>query len=252
MTDLNAAPPPVLSGVQQNWALRFFARAFNATLVLLLISLASHAADVPGKRVLILGDSHLCGPTGQRLFETMQARGLSVSLYCGVSSAANHWVHAKAPGNFKCQKRNNSDTQLSRCQNGGDYLPLQDILNQGPFDLALVGLGTNSLLYKQIDKDYVDLAKKISIRAKTCRWIGPPHLREDQRRGYRSGAVAKLESRLDMFYTSLAELNTNCPIIDSRAGTAKGLSAGETTDGIHRTQAAGTAWADLIVNEIFP
>ncbi|GEM_PF-2890422 len=224
----------------------------KTALALLFFSCFSLAADLPGKRVLILGDSHLCGPTGTRLFESMRARGLSVWLYCGVSSAASHWIQGEAPGNFKCQKRNGLDSRLSYCQDKGAYIPLQDILNNGPFDLAVVGLGTNSLFYKQIDKDYVELAKKISAHSNSCRWVGPPHLREDQRRGYGHGAVAKLESRLDMFYASMTEINSYCSLIDSRPNTLKGLTAGETTDGIHRTHAAGAAWADTILKEIFP
>lgn len=225
---------------------------FKTLLTLLIFTSFSLAADLAGKRVLILGDSHLCGPTGNRLFESMQMRGLSVWLYCGVSSAANHWIRAEAPGNFKCQKRNGTETRLSFCHDKGAYIPLNTILNNGPFDLAIVGLGTNSLFYKQIDKDYVDLAKKISAHSKSCRWVGPPHLREDQRRGYGQGAVAKLESRLDMFYASMTEISAHCSLIDSRPGTRKGLTAGETTDGIHRTQSAGLAWADTILKEIFP
>lgn len=224
----------------------------KTTLVFILLALSTLAAETPGKRVLILGDSHLCGPTGSHLFEALQSRGVSVWLYCGVSSAATHWINATNPGNFKCQTRHDTDNRLSDCLDKGRYLPLQDILNKGPFDLAIVGLGTNSLLYKQIDKDYVYLAKKISASTTTCRWIGPPHLREDQRRAYGAGAVAKLESRLDMFYASMKAIESYCAIIDSRATTAKGLTAGETTDGIHRTNSAGAAWAELVLKQIYP
>ncbi|OYZ24227.1 MAG: hypothetical protein B7Y39_02035 [Bdellovibrio sp. 28-41-41] len=202
------------------------------------------------KSVLIIGDSHACGSTGKTLFDSYLGKNFRVSLYCGVSSHPYHWIHGEAPKGFICQSRTGEGDKLSKCSEGGNYIPLQSILSKGPWDKVIAIMGTNSLNNHVADKNYDELSKDLQAVSSKCFWISPPNLRVDQAKAKKNG-ITKLQNNQDEFYNSLTtSVAKNCTLLDSRNYTTLGSAAAETSDGIHRTISAGQSWGSQLFDEI--
>lgn len=210
------------------------------------------------KSVFILGDSHLCGPFGRRTYEDLSDKGYRVTLFCGVSSQARNWVLGKAPDGFKCKIRGPDSKKLTNCLGSGKYYSMSDLTNEAiklnlgsKFDMSFIVLGTNSLSFSFLEKDSLLLIKSLKRISSKCVWVGPPHLREDQKKGFRVGVVQRLDSRLDLYYQNLVEqIKSECAVVDSREFTTQNLEGGQTTDGIHRTKKAGEFWAKSVLKRI--
>lgn len=203
------------------------------------------------KSILILGDSHSCGPAGRFLYDRLFEQGHAVKLYCGVSSRPSHWIEAQAPKGFKCEFKSKLQSRLEPCSSAGNYIPLNTILGTERWDQIIAVFGTNSLIFGKADDAYRELAVMLKNHSKSCVWVGPPNLREDQRRGFKKGVIQKLQDRQNHFYSSLqGSVAPACSVLDSRDLTQLLSIGSETTDGIHRTQAAGYAWGRQILDRL--
>lgn len=220
------------------------ARLLVALFLLTAPALASAA------EVLIVGDSHTCGAFGPELARLRAKSGDRVTLYCASSSAPRHWVNAPESEGLRCLTSVNG-ASLAKCSGTGALPPLATLFEQDKYEEIVVALGTNSLAKPAATPDYLVMAKAAAKSGARCRWIGPPHLRPDQAKGFNPKSLKKLEGNLDSFYESLvADLGGECTIIDSRPVSKLGAPAGATSDGVHRGVAAGKAWANALASEI--
>lgn len=209
--------------------------------------LTSIFAGANTQPLLIIGDSLTCGPFGKQLFEQMNTGGRSVTLYCAVSSAPSHWVKGKTPKGQKCQTRSTAKPDLSPCEPSGQVPKLDSLLSRHPGAEVIVALGTNSLLDKKADANYKLMSDAVAAQGRGCKWIGPPHLNPSQSRGFPAGRLSSMEGNLSGFYESLqTSVGSSCELIDSRAATQSGTPGHQTTDGVHRTEDAGIAWAQSL------
>lgn len=206
----------------------------------MFFALSAHADNL-----LVIGDSHSCGAFGYRLFSNLVQRGHSVTVYCMESSAPKHWINGERPGSKICQEMN--QTRFTPCDGTGEPPNLGTLLDRHPGAKVIIALGTNSLSGTSAGVYYEEMVSTIRESGRACDWIGPPNLQPAGRKK----AIQTMQSNLPAFYTSLHDVTVpTCNLIDSRGATAPGTEGNATSDGIHRTAAAGTYWADLITTQL--
>ncbi len=237
-----------LKFVDQMAKFPFMKNAYVAFLLLfslattLVTPLAAEAANV-----LVIGDSLTCGSFGKQVLRNLTARGDRVTLFCTVSSAPIHWLEGRNPQGFTCKTMTSEKPAAENCGPEGITPKLDDVLAQFDAPLVIVALGTNTLYSGRADATYRRMAQTIAANQRRCLWVGPPRMNESESKGYPKGRVGELDTKLTTFYPSLSQVtNTFCKVIDSRAATAPGTPGIHTTDGIHRTGAAGIFWADQL------
>lgn len=203
-------------------------------------------ASLFAKNILVIGDSHSCGSFGRTLSQELTANGNQVDVFCTVSSSPTHWLKRTNPPGQICQTWS-SGQSAKPCREAGKIPSLEEILSQKKYDSAVIALGTNSLYSEKVDATYAELAQKIKEKIKTCLWIGPPHLRPDQAKGFSAQNLTKFENNLPQFYKSLEKaVQSQCHLLSSFDITAAHHPANETTDGVHRGQTAGAEWGKEI------
>jgi hypothetical protein len=194
--------------------------------------------------MLIVGDSHSCGAFGAQLLKDLADDGYFVTLYCAVSSSPTNWIKGTTPSGQVCQTMTSSAPTLKLCDGTGKVPKFSTILASHESDTVIIAHGTNSLLSSSVDSNYGKMAALVSER---CVWVGPPHLRPDQAKGFTPDRLKTMEKNLPGFYTSLENsLGSDCGLVDSRSFTTKGSGGGNTSDGVHRTTAAGKYWANQV------
>ena len=189
--------------------------------------------DIEGKRIVIIGDSHVDGNWFGRALElSLEARGAEVSRYGWGGSASSTWLSGKPIF--------------------GKQYSLQVIRGYGPYDAALVVLGSNDAANAQRAAieggrpllDGVKIAagsiQKVagSLSSSTTFWVGPPKM------GHKSpywtnGAMDALWNAASPGFGKRA--------LDSRPATAPYVAGG---DGIHLGRDGAEAWAQFVVSEV--
>lgn len=216
--------------------------------ILALISLNLFASEV-----LLIGDSLTCGAFGKQLTklisEGQSAPARTITTYCAVSSRPTHWLQGKIPAGQTCQTMSTRELSPRNCGTRAKMPTFLELINQNRPMTVIIALGTNSLDSSRPSADYSKIIAQIPNGTKLL-WIGPPHLRPDQARGFSMARLRSLESNLDGFYTNLKIILNDSPLIDSRPLTSRGSIGGETVDGVHRGTNAGTAWANSIMSLI--
>ncbi len=216
-------------------------------LISAILIIAVYAAKA--ENILVIGDSHSCGPFGANIVESLTKQGNNVSLYCAVSSAPANWLQGKNPPGQICQSMTSQTKRLSPCSGNGKVPKLTELLNQNRNSKVISALGTNSLLSSTADSSYRQMAQTIKSSDHSCLWVGPPHLKPSQSRGFPSGRVAALEANLSSFYESLSRsVDGYCVLLDSRSATEPGQVGNQTVDGVHRNAAAGKSWANFVAS----
>lgn len=204
--------------------------------VLLLAGISAGAENI-----VVVGDSHMCGPFGNRMFQDLKSAGHQVKIYCMVSASPKHWINGQRAGNHQCQEMSHST--FTPCGGTGDPPSLQTLLANHPGARMVIALGTNSLWSPNVNSYYSDMASQIRAAGVPCDWIGPPHLDPSKNSRY-----VEMEANLNGFYSSLkSEVEPTCPVVDSRDITAPGTVGFGTSDGVHRTRSAAEYWADQVV-----
>ena len=197
--------------------------------------------------ILIVGDSHSCGAFGVQLLMDLADEGYFVTLYCAVSSSPTNWVNGTTTSGQVCQTMTSRNPTLKLCGGTGKVPKFSTIMASHESDLVVIAHGTNSLLSPTADSKYGKMAQAAGAN---CLWVGPPHLRPDQAKGFTPDRLKKMEKNLSGFYTSLKAGIGDCALIDSRSFTIKGATGGNTSDGVHRTTASGKYWADKVGENI--
>lgn len=220
--------------------------ATRAAATLLFMSLSTSAF---GASVVMIGDSITCGPFGDRMLKNLEQGGKnSVTVYCMVGSAPSHWLNGKRASGG-CQIRTSKAPKITACSTPAPTF--DSILKKHPQSHLVIALGTNSTVGSTIDGSYRKMAAATKAAGRSCDWILPPHMNPTQSRGWAPGHVKKMEANLPGIIRQIdsavsTQPQTSCSPIDSRAATASGTPGIGTTDGVHRTKAAGNYWADEI------
>jgi lysophospholipase L1-like esterase len=188
--------------------------------------------DFSGKRIVIIGDSHVDASTFGRVLESMlRERGANVTRFGWGGSAGRTWL----AGNPSL----------------GKQYTLAQVNQSGPYDLALVCLGTNDGANSEaaaaqggpsMVAGVATASKQIkqvadALDAKRVVWIGPPAM-GDITRYYTSASVNEVWRVTSPLFGSDA--------IDSREATRPYVSG----DGVHLGREGGTAWAQFVVDEL--
>jgi hypothetical protein len=189
--------------------------------------------DVEGKRLIIIGDSHVDGNWfGQALELSLEARGAEVVRYGWGGSAASTWIAGRRI--FKKQ------------------YSLQVIRGDGPYDAALVVLGSNDAANAQRAsmeggrslREGVKIAssdiRKVadSLGAVKSFWVGPPAMG--------SASPYWTNAAVDALWQETAP-KFGKAALDSRAATLPHVPKG---DGIHLGRGGAEAWAQFVVTEV--
>lgn len=183
-----------------------------------------------GKRVLLTGDSHMeWSPFGRRLQAKLEQLGATVVNLSIGGSSARVWSSGRPV-----------------CRTSGERrcLTVEDIRAQGPYDVAIVSLGTNDAANADVDGG--DLAARARTTAERLRqfadaipanevWIvGPPRMAG--RGHYTDRTMAPVAE------ASAAEFGPR--FIDSRSVPRVD------GDGIHVGQRGGEAWSSLVIDSM--
>lgn len=210
------------------------------------------SSELQAKDILVIGDSHSCGAFGSTLVNKLSAQNDKVEIFCAVSSSPLNWVKGTTPSGQICKSWVTGGNP-SACRSDGNVPSLDWILSQKHYDAAIIALGTNSLGSPSVDPSYRTMVDKIIAKVNSCLWVGPPHLRPDQAKGFSSQRLEQMEKNLTAFYGSLkSSVEQPCPVIDSLACSEKKAACAETVDGVHRTPSSGVAWAESVNEKIQP
>jgi lysophospholipase L1-like esterase len=189
--------------------------------------------DVSGKRIAILGDSHVDGSTcGRALEQMLRDKGATVSRFGWGGTAARTWLAGKP-------------------LRSGTLRTLEQVNAGGPYDLALVVLGTNDGANSEaaaaqggpsMVAGVAKAAQEIKqvadrVNAKKVIWVGPPMM-GDITQYYTSASVNEIWRVTSPLFGSAA--------IDSREVTRPYVSG----DGVHLGKEGGTVWAQYVLTEV--
>lgn len=180
---------------------------------------------VSGKRIAILGDSHVDGSVmGQTLEKLLTEGGATVKRFGWGGSAARTWLAGK-PALKK-------------------HFTVEGVKNEGPYDIVIISLGTNdganagvgtqdpARLKAEAEKSVAQI-KKIAdtIGGGVTFWVEPPPML-DRAKHYTNFNID--------FVRNAGRAVFGTKAIDStRIGTPDG-------DGVHPGGKAGRAWAELV------
>lgn len=192
-------------------------------------------------RTLIVGDSHTCGSFGRNL-GTEVAKKDGVVIYCAVSSHAGHWLNGATPSGQSCFRLESPGFAKKPCGGNGQVPKLQTILEREKPTAVVMALGTNSLGSATAGPENAKLAELLN--GTDCRWVGPPHLNAGEAKGFSPDRLAQMDANVNGYYRSLSgRVSSQCRLVDSRPSTRPGQPGNRTTDGVHRGDDAGRAWA---------
>ena len=186
-------------------------------------------STIAGRRVIILGDSHVDGSTfGKSLEKMLAANGASVTRYGWGGSAARTWIAGQPI--FKKQ------------------YTLEQVRSAGPFDIAIVSLGTNDganagvntqdagALSREADKSISQIKQVMDATgAPIVWWVEPP----------RMGDRVKHYTNYNIDFVRKAGRSAfGSRSIDSTVvGTPDG-------DGVHLGGRGGQAWAQVVHDRV--
>lgn len=216
-------------------------------LVVLMTSALSFAEPVD---VLIVGDSHMYSNFGAELTKNIANGGkLRVRTFGAVSTRPLHWLNGTTPFGHKCQTITPKDANFKECGGGNKSMTKwRDLIAQYRPRAVVIVLGTNSLEGGTLGPDYQQMVE--ASRGTQVIWVGPPMLRPDQSKGWKPGRIQVLANHLDQIYKQFRLKMPYVDFIDARAMTKKGLPAGETHDGVHRSIKGGSAWAKSLAQAV--
>jgi hypothetical protein len=189
--------------------------------------------DVAGKRIVIIGDSHVdLSWFGKSLEATLTARGAHVVRHGWGGSAASTWLAGK--------------------RIFGKQYTLKGVSDAGPYDLALVVLGSNDAANAQrasmeggptLAAGVATASQKIwqvagSLNAGTSFWVGPPAM-GTKSPYWTNGAMDALWRATSPQFGKRA--------LDSRPATQTHVKGG---DGVHLGKEGADAWTSFVVSEV--
>lgn len=220
-------------------------------------------SNAEAENFLIIGDSLSCGSFGTHLAKELRkiessktgegaetVKNKSV-LFCTESSSAGNWVKGTNPPGFNCKNLDEDGEVLKSCGGNGKTPTLKSLLDTYDGYTLIIGLGTNSLGANKVDENYATLASTIQAKKTKCHWVGPPDLDPNSAKPPQQKNILTLSLNLSGFYNSLGDtVGESCTLHNSREWTKRGTPGFETTDGVHRTTAAGRYWAEQLINNL--
>lgn len=196
----------------------------------------------PGRKVLLIGDSHCCGTFGKTLDQACRDAGARVRSYASCSSHPIWWFDGTRThcGYFARDERGRIQRVPFGVLKPTPRLPL--LWRQFQPELVLVALGANMIDYRRetIQATSARLAAYLDARGAEIGWIGPPVIRLQPR------------WKLDRLYGWLqAAVKPYALFIDSRPWTHYPATGG---DGIHFRGAEGRRiaadWARAVFEQL--
>jgi len=206
----------------------------------------------PGRKVLVIGDSHTAGTFGTELDRQLRKAGATVATYgsCGTTPAS--WLKGTATrcgyvvhhvdGKLESPVWRVPNPEYAHDHTKPKYnvIPhptplLSDLMQQEHPDVVIVALGANDASDgKAVRADAAKLAGIATSTGAQCIWIGPPS-------GDPNVVDPALTERVNNALRGT--VSGTCTYIDSRPFTP----VYHGPDGRHFDKATGAAWADGVV-----
>ncbi|MEW5896056.1 MAG: SUMF1/EgtB/PvdO family nonheme iron enzyme [Nanoarchaeota archaeon] len=167
-------------------------------LVFFLFVFSASAQLTTSSKILIIGDSHLAGPYGEKLYNLLNDSGHDVNSYGCVGAKASSY----AQGGFNCRKELGSTR--NEVQQEYSTQPISTLISSHQSDIVIVSLGGNFITFPRDPDQAQALISEIKKTGKPCYWIGPPWGPYGDIKN-----PVKNEEVFEDFYTILAEVNEN-------------------------------------------
>ena len=211
--------------------IRFILWILNVALII-----SSFGKEVKAENIVLLGDSHMCGDFGRRMFTNLVKKGNTVTVFCTGGRTAQHFLTGKAMGG--CKWYDNKNSKARPCS---DHKMDDMIRKVSPKpDHVIPAFGSNDL-GRAWKGSFKKLAQKIVATGAKCTWIGPPPF--DWEKGV---CKAKYQQYHNDPPEIINEIKTDtaslCRFIDS----AEHTKASDSSDCIHRYGKKAFDWADGI------
>jgi hypothetical protein len=186
-------------------------------------------STIAGRRVIILGDSHVDGSTfGKSLEKMLAANGASVTRMGWGGSAARTWIAGRPIF--------------------GKQYTLEQVRTSGPYDVAIVSLGTNDganagvntqdagALSREADKSIAQIKQVMDATGASVVWWVEPPVMGDRVKHYTNYNID--------FVRKAGRREFGSRSIDS---TVVGAPDG---DGVHLGGRGGQAWAQVVHDKV--
>lgn len=189
--------------------------------------------NIKDKKIVIIGDSHVDWSWfGKTLEADLASKGASVTRHGWGGSAAANWIAGQ--------------------RIFGKQYTLKGVAGGGPYDVALVVLGSNDAANAQrasmeggptLTAGVATASQKIlqvagSLSARTSFWVGPPAM-GTKSPYWTNGAMDALWKATSPLFGERA--------LDSRPATRPHVATG---DGVHMGKPGAEAWTAFVVTEI--
>lgn len=168
----------------------------------------------PGKKVLMLGDSHTVMDYGKKMKDLIKATGSDVTVDAKVGAAPKDFMNR-----------------------------MTDLIKKENPDTIVVSLGTNfregKMTQNQINIQVARITKAVRESGSSAKivWVGPPRLKEDMKDN-----GASLKSFDDMMAKALGD--------KGKYVSSNGHTTYEGGDGVHYNKKPAEAWAQGVFDEI--
>lgn len=196
------------------------------------------AAEPSGRRILVLGDSHVAGPFGAALARKLAGSGRSVDAY-GACGASPSWF---LPGQGRTSSCGTWVKHGAHEDRRAQATPAVTNVLGDDVDLVVIVLGTNMADWRTGGVGDLSsagtLAHHAMMRGARCVWVGPPPIP-----GYPSLPLYKGPLNYDQLNEGLkAQLAGHCAYAQSTTPYSG-------TDGIHYDRGGAERWAEQVYRD---
>lgn len=207
------------------------------------------AGALAGLVILVLGDSHMAGPSYliSSLHDALQAQGAAVHTYgmCGASPSA--WLYKTTVSCGRAERHPNTPTRFDSGKQEYTW-QINDLLSQVHPNLVIVeaadaigGYGSPDLPKGWIYEQVHALTQKIQSVNASCVWIGPVY-------GDVNSIYHKADDRVRALSEFLSQSVAPCLYVDSLK--FEPTPHWVTTDGQHLNEAGYRTWGADIANTV--
>jgi len=203
-----------------------------------------------GLAILVLGDSHMAGPSYliSSLHEALEAQGANVDSFGMCGANADAWLEKTTVACGKAERHGNQPTQATNGKQEYTW-QINDLLNKYHPNLVIVeaadamaGYGSPQMPKAWIYDQTHLLATRIKAANAACVWVGPVY-------GDVNSPYHKADDRVRELSQFLSQSVAPCVYIDSLKFVTNPRQW-PTTDGQHLTTDGYRAWGADIANEV--
>jgi hypothetical protein len=232
---------------------------FVSALVMLLsvgYSNVAMAGPLDGKKILVIGDSHLADTPylGTTLHDPLLAAGAEVYTFGACGSVPSIWVGPAKGTNCNSGFRLNKGPFRKRVTDSFQTTPLLKLVEQYHVDMVVLIYGDTMSGFKEAVmptpwvsrevRSLVDEVKKTGVR---CVWVGPTWGDNETQDGAKN-SFKKTYARTEQMSNFLSDNVAPCIYIDSQKMWGKGEVP--THDGQHMTNEGYVKWGSAIAEQI--